>query len=263
MRESILIALVHFFAFITNLSDSKAGKGREIVELYLKRHLNPKLANDLILLYDEYVDFYSTQKTKEEQKDVFVEISEIVSIGDRIKKNLDEKERLIVFIRLSEYINKNDIPDEKIDTFLKGISQSFNISDVNANDVKEFILEKNIADISKENILIIKGSKGSNNNIPEQFLDENVLSNFIKVQNDSIEGLIFLFRLKSINTYLLKYYGANKLNIHGQRVRSGELYFVDEGSIIKGLKTTPIYFNDLNNAFDNSSSCEPTWCLGM
>ena len=254
MRESILIALVHIFAFITNLSDSKARKGREIVELYLKRHLNPQIASDLLLLYDEYVDFYSVQKTKEDQKDLYAEISEIVSIGDKIKKNLDEKERLIVFIRLSEYIKKNEIPDKKTETFLRGISQSFNISDEDANGVKEFILEENLADISKGKILLIKGIEESNNIIHERFLDENEFLNFKKVQNNSIQGLILIFRLESINTYLLKYYGSNKLNIHGQRVLSGEVYFVDEGSIIKGLKTKPIYFKYLNNAFDNSLS---------
>ena len=170
MSEAVLIALVHFFAFISNFSKSRSEKGREVVEQYLRRHINPKLASDFLSLYDEYIDFYSMQQEQGIFTDLKSEISKIVSIGDRIKKDLDEKERLLVYIRLLEYSKEIKISGDELNAFLEGISTSFLIKDSNSMELKSFVQEKDTGLISKERMLILSGAEDSL--IPDSFKPE-------------------------------------------------------------------------------------------
>ena len=110
MSDSISGALMNLFALIATVSgEASSIRGHKVVHSLLLRYLQKKEAADAFLdLFHKYIDFYvSDQNLQVADSGIQVSLvgkDNISRICKQIRKELNSNERIIVLLRLIEYI---------------------------------------------------------------------------------------------------------------------------------------------------------------
>ena len=99
MSEQILKALMELFAIIAR-PESNASDRRTVVQSFLKRQLNQELVKDYIKVFDEYYSKHQTLHIQRGAKRIGPDSVKILRICDQINKELTQKQKVIVLVRL-------------------------------------------------------------------------------------------------------------------------------------------------------------------
>ena len=166
MSERILSALMQLFAIIAQVDDSiEAGeesiitssKGRRIIESFLRTELSSQLIEHYLRLFDEHLNtLHSKQKKKDaDKKRNSLNSVKVLKICSAINEELRQKQKIIVLIRIFEFINSNEkIQDQELE-FVTTVAEAFNISKEEFDLISAFIFN-NIPFLEKtENCLIV------------------------------------------------------------------------------------------------------------
>ena len=121
MSERILKALMQLFAIVARVDDEEAGEtdhaggGRNIVELFLKQQLSLELVDEYLKLFDEFLDAHQGNSSKKDgkRKRTSVNSVKILKICTQINEELAQKQKIIVLIRIIEFINENQTVTEQ------------------------------------------------------------------------------------------------------------------------------------------------------
>ena len=129
MSERILKALMQLFALVADV-DGVSNHNRKIVELFLKQQLNQDMVNEYLVLYDEFLETYHKVSKKKEGKKKRTSLNsvKVLKICTQINKELAQKQKVIVLLRLVEYVNSDETITEQEDEFITTVAESFNIS---------------------------------------------------------------------------------------------------------------------------------------
>ena len=113
MSERILKALMQLFAIIakveineeTNEINSDAGS-RKIVSLFLKQELNQERVKEYLQLFDEFLETHQGKSKKKDgkRKRTSVNSVKILRICTQINEELKQRQKVIVLIRILEFI---------------------------------------------------------------------------------------------------------------------------------------------------------------
>jgi len=248
MNESILKALMRLFAIIANAdSNSVSESARKVVINYLSVMLNKKHIDIYINIFDEFVKIYHHAKKGDKQKvrkQTSLNSVKVLKICSEINEELHQKEKIVVLIRLLEFVNENEIITEKEYDFVKTVSDIFNISDVEFKNIYNIAIseDKEYADNSK--VLVISNK------------DEQ---DFKSVTENNLSGKFFILHVESTNTFVTKYIGTGSFFLNSQNIAPKRLYIFDHGAVIKGPKINPIYYSDIASKFilsDNNAIVE-------
>ena len=243
MNESILTALLRLFAMIANVGQNGvSSKASEIVSSFLSEHLSARQIDKYLKLFEKYIQTYNVEaagieiysdgnKKKGNSSDTVVEICE------QINKELIQREKFIVFLRLVEFINEDEVMTDKELDFVKTVANSFNISTEAHNNTKAFILDPLAGEIKKENMLIV------DNNV------EPTYSDIRHVSNPGLSGNIYFLHHAATNTFVFKYLGKNTLYLNGHNIIPGRILLLDQGAMITGARIKPVYYSDILNKF--------------
>lgn len=246
MNESILNALLQLFAIIANVSkDGVSFKARNIVKSYLSHHLNAKLINKYLKLFNQYIQDHHPEIFNKETKGAEKTISsskEVLQIGEEINRNLLQREKFIVFLRLVEFINEDEIMTQKELDFIKTVADSFNIDESSHNNTKAFVLNPFSPDIEKDKILVIDDK-------PEP-ADPDVKH----ISKNNLDGRIVVLWHATTNTYVFRYSGKSNLYLNGHNIFPGRIGLIEQGAMITGRKITPIYYSDISRKFHHSET---------
>src|ERR1700739_3368588 len=100
MSEQILRALMQLFAIIAKV-DGVTNTGRNIVQLFLKQQLNQYLA-----VFDEFLESHQQVAKKKDgsAKRTSLNSVKVLKICTEINKELEQNQKIIVLIRLLEFI---------------------------------------------------------------------------------------------------------------------------------------------------------------
>jgi len=251
MSESILNALMQLFALMAFTSGENK-KGENIVSAFLEQHLSPRFIPDYLELFHNYLDFFhrdipkTNLETSEGQTTL---LSYTNKVCLQIRKGLPQADRIIAFIKLLEYV----IEGKKVTTIdediLNKISESFNIDESEARDLKYFVFHTDCQEIDPEKLLVIENKQPFKEDVLEGLWVEQNKPEWLEEQNsiynETIEGKLSLLYISSIGDFLLRYFGTAELYLDGMLIVSGIPYFVEVGAIIRGPSISPIYFNDL------------------
>lgn len=256
MSESILNALMHLFAIVAMVDRKEATqKGRTIVKAYLERYLNKQLIIEYLKLFDNYQDFYKREVTQENRKDLQNKQALIsfqtTNICRQISKELHRNERIIVLLQLIEFVNEDNIVTQQERNFINIVARTFNISSAEFTDIQAFILGEGIEKISRENILTIDNRITEWSDSIAWFMtkekqphqEENHLF------RENLYGKIEVLFIRSINSYVLKYFGGLNLFMEGHQIIPERLYLFKPGSIIKGPNIKSVYYHDVATRF--------------
>jgi len=247
MNEPVLKALMQLFALISDVHDKTgiSGKGRDIVRLFLSRHLNNELVIRYMEMFEEYIVLHhSVNITKGSIKDwkhISLTSVRILAICEKINEELHQKQKLYIIVQLLDFILFSaEITEIELD-FLETVSTAFNISQSEYKNIKNFILYS-VSDIpEKSRVMVIDNENG-----PEQ-------TDLKHLYKENLKGRIFILYIGSTNTYILRYSGNENLLLNGQNIFPGQTYTFDNGSTIRSLGINTIYYNDINSIFSEET----------
>ncbi len=229
MSEPILIALVQLFAIVAaSVAKRDTTNSRTILESYLKQHLNNQELDEYLKLYDELSFFHQDEEINSD------EISEkIRTICEKIQKQLPAKDRLIIFVKFSEFVA--ELTQDELDTkseYLLIFKEVFNFPDTEFNAIRSFIFQSD-DNQPVQNLLVID-SEGEKPEIKHRHLFR-----------DKLSGRILVLFVPSVRTLICRYTGQDELFLNGHSIPAKRSFVLNNGSILKNPKISPIYFADV------------------
>jgi ABC transport system ATP-binding/permease protein len=243
MSEPILQALVKLFALIIDVHDNAgiSSKGKEVVRLFLSRHLDNESVIRYMEVFNEYLLAYHSENIArgsiQDKKRTSLTTMRILAICEQINEELHQKQKLYVLIQLIDFLLISaEISENELD-FLETVSTSFGIQQTEYQNIKNFILNSVIDIPAKNRIMII-----DNREICEY---EDVKHLF----RENLVGTIYMLYIESSNIYILKYGGGENIFLNGQIIFPGQTYTFESGSTIRGTAIGKIYYNDINTVF--------------
>ena len=243
MSEPILKALIQLFALISDVHDDTgiSSRGRDIVRLFLARHLSNEQVLKYLEMFDEYIRLYHSDNISrgsiKDRKRTSLTAMRILAICEKINEELQQKQKIYVMVQLMDFISFSaEITEKELD-FLETVATAFNIHTTEYEDLKCFILEPADGVIRKDRLMII-----DNNN---EFDRKGIKYLF----NENLKGRILFLRIVSTNTFIMRYTGKEDLFLNGQNIFPGQTYVFDHGSSIRGPLVNAIYYNDISGVF--------------
>jgi ABC-type multidrug transport system ATPase subunit len=243
MSERILKALMQLFAIIANPKSNTRDR-RPIVESFLEQQLNKELVDEYIKIFDFY---YITHQQKykstiRNEKRTAASSVRVLMICTEINKELTQKQKLIVVIRLLEFINSDkDITKQEFE-FVLTVADTFHIPQNEYESLKRFVLQGQDEIEDTDKILLINSSKS----IP--------YDNINHLQAESLVGQILVYALKSANMHIFIFKDENELYLNNQLLDTNKVHILSPGSSIKNTKIKPIFYSDIISSYNIDKS---------
>lgn len=244
MSERILKALMQLFAIIAkvdDLDDKDAGGGRRIVELFLKKQLNQELVQEYAQLYDEFLEaHHKTSKRKDgSKKRTSLNSVKVLRICTQINEELTQRQKIIVLIRLLEFINANSDVTEQENEFVTTVAETFNIGDDEFQRSKAFIMGTIDDFVDSPFWLYI-------DNQPSVDYQEAK-----HIYSEGVSSQIRVLSITSVNIFVIRYFGTHELYLNGQVISNDRNYILTNGSSLRSAKVSPIYYSDIISTYMN------------
>lgn len=244
MSERILRALMQLFAIIAKvdeITDDKetpviqSTKGRLIIESFLKSELSTSDIDNYIEIFEGFLnETHGKLFTKNrDQKRTSLQSVKILRICDQINKELTQRQKVIVLIRIFEFVDRDDEISEMELKFIETVAESFHISYKEFQNIKNFTKEDGKTFVDEPEHIYYCA-----NEVPQI---ENAVCELI----EGLDATIHVLHVKSVKTLFFRYFGSDELYINGQIVNSNRTHVFNIGSTIRTGKSTQIFYSDL------------------
>lgn len=242
MSEKILRALMQLFAIVSNVGEDKENS-RAFVRAFLKQQLSQDLVNKYLIVYDDYFG-EQNQKRKglQARKRTSLNSVRILKICNEINKELTQKRKVLVLVRLLEYIYQIEKIDQQTLEFVETVSDSFNIEREEYHKFFDFVFKGEGELKSDEFLMVVDGENNSSEN------------QVIKLEG--FQGEIRVLYNPTVQIIFMEYFGNEELQLNGQMLTPQKIYVLTQGTTIRGAKVHPIYYSDLIKGFIFGSSEE-------
>lgn len=245
MSERILKALMQMFAIIAKV-DGINNTGRLIVQSFLKQQLNQEMVEQYLKIFDVYLEEYHkvSQRKEGAAKRTSLGSVKILKICTQINTELTQKQKVVVLVRLLEFIySNNEISPQELE-FVTTVGETFNISDEEFKRAVNFVESKSEAVLDSPFLLVVDKKDAKPN------------FNVKHIQSVHLEGEIRILHIPSVSMYVMKYFGTDALYLNGQVLSQDKLYILTEGSSIRSPRVHPVYYSDIISRFlaDTSKS---------
>lgn len=243
MSEPILKALIQLFALISDIHLDReiSSRGRDVVRLFLSKHLNNEQVIKYMAMFDEYLRLYYpdviSKDSIKDRKRTSLTAMRILAICEKINEEIQQKQKIYVLAQLMDFISFSAEITVKELEFLETVATAFNIHQTEYEDILGFILEPHQVNIREERLLIIDSRDTSDRQKIKHLYNEN------------LKGRLIFLNVASTNTLLMKFDGREDLLLNGQNIFPGQTYVFDHGSSIRGASVNAIYYNDVAEVF--------------
>lgn len=246
MSERILRALMQLFAIIAKVDEMtdvtmeaiEQSQGRRIIQAFLRSELNNELIDKYLQMYDEFLLIHHAGSTKKDgqRKRTSVNSVKVLRICSQINEELAQRQKMIVLLRIFEFIHSNNQVNEQEQEFVQTVAESFNIPDKEYSQLKIFIEEPASHIIDEPNFLYVAGRN-------MEFSE----AKFMRM--DGMDGMIRFIRMESVNILFFRHFGTDELNLNGQIVSNERHHVLYQGSAIRTAKSSPLYYSDVVSRF--------------
>ncbi len=238
MSERILKALMQLFAIIARV-DGVNNTGRDIVQSFLKQQLNQELVDQYLALFDEFLESHHQVAKKKDgsAKRTSLNSVKVLKICTQINSELTQTQKVVVLIRLIEFINSNQEISEQELEFVNTVAETFNIEPGEYKSCMAFVRTGGSRTLDTAEILVVNGETDS------------AFKNARHIYSDGINGELRILRIASVGMYALRYFGTSELNLNGQGIKQETVYILTHGCSIRSSKVKPIYYSDIISSF--------------
>ena len=243
MKEAVLNALLQLFAIIANVSeDGVSFKARSIVKSFLRQHLKTNLINKYLVVFDNYLEIHHPHLFGggiTHHRQTLSDSEKLKCITEEINRSLMQREKFIVFLRLVEFINEDDVMTVKELSFIRTVADSFNISRSEHDNTKNFVLNA-LDRVDKERILVIEKLKSPR------------VKGIRYIREKELEGRIAILHHASTDTLVFRYLGNMMLFLNGQPIIPERIELMEQGSLVTGTHISPVYYSDISRKFHHT-----------
>ncbi|MCB1223922.1 MAG: ABC transporter ATP-binding protein, partial [Mesotoga sp.] len=235
--------MIQLFALISDVPDDaeRSGRSRDIVRLFLSKHLNNEQVEKYMAMFDEYIRLYHpddlSKDSIRERKRTSLTAMRILAICEKINEELHQKQKIYVLVQLMDFISFSTGTAEKELEFLETVAEAFNLDTDEYRDMLAFILGTGEGSLRKERMLVISSDSAYDLQGIKHLYNENLR-----------DRLLFLY-VASTNTLLMRYEGRENLLLNGQNIFSGQTYVFEHGSSVRGAGISPVYYNDVEEVY--------------
>jgi ABC transport system ATP-binding/permease protein len=243
MSERILRALMQLFAIIAQVDENndaseenqvvKSSKAIRIIESFLRVEISAQLIGKYIELFNEHLNTLHQKQSKKdgEKKRTSVNSVKVLRICSQINEELTQKQKVIVLIRIIEFIQSNDNVSEQEVEFVNTVADAFNIDKEEYDLVTDFILSSSINRIKNDDVLYIcpRPDESESNCVLLEGLDDEIRILFVK----------------SVNLIFFRYFGKDELSINGQFIPNDRTHIFTQGATLRTQKSKSLYFSDV------------------
>lgn len=243
MSERILRALMQMFAIIAKV-DGINNTGRQIVQSFLKQQLNLEQVETYLRIFDEYLESHQNASKKKEgaAKRTSLNSVKVLRICTQINEELEQPQKVIVLIRLLEFIySSNEISDQEFE-FVTTVADTFNIPNEEFLLLKAFIEDSLEVIPNNPNILVVNDKSNGYGNQSKH------------VYCETIHEDVRIVQIESVSMYALRIYGNMELQLNGQGISRERVHIFTPGSSIRSSKVKPIYYSDIIGRFLSDES---------
>lgn len=231
------------FAIIAKV-DGVTNTGRTIVQSFLKQQLNQEMVEQYLKIFDQFLEDYHkvSQRKEGAAKRTSLGSVKILKICSQINTELEQKQKVVVFVRLLEFIySSNDISPQEYE-FVSTVAEIFNISDEEFKRTMEFIRSR--AEVVQDSpLLLVVDNKDAKPNFHVKH-----------IQSVHLAGQIRVLQIPSVSMYIMKYFGTDALYLNGQVISQDKIHVLTEGSSIRSPRVHPIYYSDIIGRFLSDTS---------
>ncbi|PJA07037.1 MAG: ABC transporter [Flavobacteriales bacterium CG_4_10_14_0_2_um_filter_32_8] len=237
MSERILKALMQLFSIVSEAEDI-SDNSRKIVASFLKQQLNQQLVDEYLKLYDQFIEA-KTKKSKDgkQNKRTSVNSVKVLLICTQINEELAQKQKIIVLIRLLEFIYVTKTPSEQEMEFVTTVSETFNIPKAEFDLSHQFIKNNEKEVIDSPHILVVNTNK------------ENTLLESKHIYSEGIVGELRILKIDTVNLFFVRHFGDAELYLNGILLSTHRSSILTPGSSIRSSKVQPIYYSDIVSSF--------------
>ncbi|CAN5270472.1 ATP-binding cassette domain-containing protein [soil metagenome] len=235
---------MQLFAIIAKV-DGVTSASRGIVESFLKQQLSLEIVDQYLTLFDEFLEaHHQVAKRKDgSAKRTSLNSVKVLRICTQINEELTQKQKVVVLIRLVEFIHSSYQISEQELEFVQTVSETFNINQTEFNIVRDFV-EKDIKDIPDISEFLIVDGNASQNFQNAHHIYSETLGN----------GRVVVIYIPSVGMYACRYFGGAELNLNGQAMILNKVYILTPGSSLRSSKVQPVYYSDIISAFLSSKT---------
>jgi len=242
MNESVLNALMQLFALVAEIKGEETNleQSRNIVRLYLRSHLSVELTEKYLKFYDSYLEQFNATDSGKRKKRLAASSVKILKITEKINLTLNRLEKFVVLFRVIEYVNENGSVSPAEQDLLNTLSDTFNITSEEFDNILHFSLGQYTQMPKTENLIVID----ANTVIPEYIHNESK-----HLYDLHLDAPINILYIQSIETFVFTYSGNQQLRLTGRSVTTKNINIFDRGSIIRGNRIKPVYQTEIANRF--------------
>lgn len=236
MSERILKALVQLFAIVSE-SDSSS-KNRKVVELFLSQQLNQELVQEYLSLYDNFVQahFKSINSSNDSRKKrTSLSSVKILKICTNINSELTQTQKIIVLIRIFEYLFSEKEIAEQEREFAITVAETFNISVEEYENCLNFVICRQDHIPTASQFLVVGPTPGHATNK--------------YIEDIHIDAPLIVLKIESVNLFFFRYFGVQEVYLNGQLINPQRVYIFNRGSSIRSHKTHTLYYSDVQKSF--------------
>lgn len=255
MSERILRALMQLFAIIAKVDDIEEGslseeitssKGRKIVKLFLRQELSPELVNQYLKQFDDFLNtHHGIQKKKDgKKKRTSVNSVKILRICAEINEELTQRQKIIVLVRLIEFVHANENVYEQELEFVTTVADAFNVDKTEYQTIFTFVEADPNKLLDTPNTLYIVGAP------TERWTSAKTMV------VDGMDGIMGFICVESVNIFFFRYLGEEQITLNGQVVPNDRQHILNQGSSIRTPKIQTIYYSDIISRFLSDNALE-------
>ncbi len=246
MELFAIIAKVEVVPAGEDEEEQEIGGERNIVKMFLKQQLNQKLVEEYLSVFDQYLEKHQKISRQKEGKlkRTSVNSVKVLRICTDINAELTQKQKIVVLLRLLEFINAGEEVTDLENEFVSTVADTFNIEEDEFFRCQSFI-DKD-ADETEDSPYLL-------------YIDNQKEPGFEETKHIYAEGLtgqVRVLRIPSVNMYVFRYLGESELYLNGQVINPGSIYVLTHGSSFRSSLVQPIYYSDILNSFISDTAEE-------
>lgn len=232
MSEEVLKALVQLFAIIAN-QDSGSG---EIHNAYVRTFLKSQISEDRILEFLEHYRSYirSGKETEDPQKRTSMKDSvRTLGICKKINKTLNQKQKIIVFARLHEFILQDGETSVSRSELLRTVADVFNISKEEYRLIS-LAFTDSYSEFNGDFLLVSNSETGG------------AACKHLRIEG--FPGTCIFHYVRESNIVFFIYRGTTEVNLNGLVVQPGKINVFSPGSSVRHSRGT-LFYSDIISQF--------------
>ena len=261
MSERILRALMQLFAIVAKVDEIEeiddtenterspkiiSNRGREIIESFLKSELSSADVRKYLNIFDTFlIETRGKLFSKAGgAKRTSLQSVKVLRICEQINKELTQRQKFIVLIRIFEFVNADHLTTNKESEFVETVADSFHVQPEEYELVKSFTIAEEDEIIDENNHIYYTGEHA----LPLVSARSGVL--------EGLDGTIHAIYIESIKTIFFRYFGNEELFINGLIVANDKTHLFNVGSTTRTTKSKQLYYSDLIAGLNQRSEQE-------